>query len=174
MNRRKKSEWVSVGEIIRPWGIKGEVKVNSLTDFPERLTEVGPIRIEFTDGRAEELAVEGLRAHKGFLLVKFNEIDSPEQADRLRGCVMSLGMDKVAPLPEGTYHIFDIIGMEVETDDGEVLGVIQDVLKLPASDVYVVHHGDKEFLIPAVRHMIKKIDTRSGKMVVDLPDGLLE
>lgn len=174
MGPRKKAEWVNVGEIIRPWGIRGEVKVNSLTDFPERLTEVGPIRVEFPDGRVEELIAERVRVHKGFLLVKFSGIDTPNRAEELRGCVMSISMDKVAPLPEGTYYIFDIIGMEVETEDGEALGVIKDVLKFPASDIYVVHRGDREFLIPAVRHMIKKVDIRSGKMVVDLPEGLVE
>ena len=158
-------EDIVIGEIVAPFGRKGEVKVVPLTDFPERFLELERIPI---DGRM--LDVEGVRFHKGMALIKFEGIDDISAAEDLRGKKILISRPELAPLEEDEYYVHDIIGLEALTTEGESLGRIKEVLRSPANDVYVTDRA----MIPAVKEFIVNIDIPGGKIVVRPVEGLVQ
>ena len=168
------SNGVTIGKVIRPHGVRGEVKVLPLTDFPERFSLLDKVHLELEDGTICEVSVERARNHGRFLILKFGEIDTASQAQALRNSFLVIQRDQTVPLPAGTFYIFDIIGMEVQTECGEQIGHITDVLHFPANDVYVVKTAEKEVLIPATREVVRDIDMPAKCMKIRLLDGLLE
>ncbi|HID95892.1 MAG TPA: 16S rRNA processing protein RimM [Candidatus Latescibacteria bacterium] len=168
------NELVAVAEITRPSGDCGEVRIKPLKELIDWLCSQRSVLVQFADGKTETLQIEEAKRRKDFLLVKFEGIDSISNADRLRDTLILVERRQIPPAPEGGYWVFDIIGMKVETDAGEYIGTVKDVLELPANDVYVVEHEGKEVLIPAIEDVVQEIDTEGQKMVISLLDGLLE
>jgi len=163
------SRFISVGRIVAPWGVKGELKVEVLTDFPERFA---PKRQVYVDG--SPLIIESSRPHKKNLVLKFATIDSIEAAEKLRGRLLEVPYSEVYALPEGEYYRFELMGLEVCTTAGEPLGRIDHILATGSNDVFVVRADGKEVLIPAIEDVVKSIDIEKGRVVIELIDGLLE
>lgn len=162
-------EFLIVGHIIAPWGIRGEVKVEVITDFPERFT---PGRCVYLDG--SPIQIENCRPHKQHLLVKLATIDSVEAAEKLRGRDLTIPRSELRPLPEGLYYAFQIIGLKVVTTEGETLGRVTDIMTTASNDVYIVEGRRGEILIPAIEDVVKSIDLRRGKIVIEAIEGLLD
>lgn len=173
MTRRE--DYIAVGEIISVHGHQGEVKVLPLTDFPERWGRLGEVEVQVGE-KSFACHVAGVRPFREGVLLKFGEIDDPETAASLRGGLICIPRAAAMPLPEGTYYIFDLIGLAVYTMDGGYLGELQEVLSLPANDVYVVkaHPTGKEILLPAIKNVIKEISLEKRIMRVDPLPGLLD
>lgn len=172
---KQQDGWVSVGLVTSPHGVRGEVRVKPLTDFPNRLGETESFHIH-QDGERRSVRVEAAREHsRGLYVLKLVGVDDRDEAERLRGAELQVARSETVPLPDGTYYIFDLIGARVETPDGEALGTLVDVLTPGVHDVYVVRplHG-KELLIPAVKHVVRQVDPGEGRIVVAPPPGLLE
>lgn len=165
---------VAIGRILKPRGFIGEVKVMPMTDFPDRFKKLEYAWIEIPEGKPKRFRVENVKMLDRFLAIKFEGIDSLPQAELLREGFICIEKKELYPLPEGSYYVFDVIGMEVETVDGRKLGVVSDIINLPAHDIYVVNGPDGKIQIPAVRAMIQQVDMASRKMLVDLPEGLTE
>lgn len=163
------SEFLAVGRVVAPWGIRGELKVDVLTDFPERFA---PRNKVYIDGCA--VTIEWSRYHEGRAIVKLSGIDHVEAAERLRGQYLEIRHADAHPLPEGQYYQFQLIGLEVWTTKGELLGSVTDILPTGSNDVYVVHSDDRELLIPAIEDVVKSVDLEKGRMVIEVIDGLLE
>ncbi|MGE5543928.1 MAG: ribosome maturation factor RimM [Bacillota bacterium] len=164
---------ISVGEIINTHGVRGEVRVRPLTDFPERFQKDCRFILD-RNGEARMLTVEKVRPYKNVLLVKFREIPDLNTAERIKGGLLKITKDQLAALPEDTFFIFEIIGMEVFTRDGRALGKVKDVISLGANDVYVVAGEFKEYMIPAVKEVVKQVDRQSRMIIIDPPQGLLD
>lgn len=164
---------VSVGEIINTQGIRGELRVWPLTDFPERFVKDGVFLFE-KNGVTRNLTVEQARPHKNFLVVKFKEITDMDAAEGLIGGVLKVSQGELVDLPENTYFIFEIIGMEVITDEGIALGNVKEVLQTGSNDVYVVAGEKKDYLIPAIKEIVKQVDKTNGKIHIKLLEGLLD
>ncbi|MGE5398419.1 MAG: ribosome maturation factor RimM [Chitinophagales bacterium] len=165
---------VSVGQIIGTFGYQGEVKVLPLTDFPERFNGLTSITIE-SRGEVQAYSIERLRSHKQFLLFKFQGIDSKEDAALLVKGYLKVREDEVFPLPEGSYYIYQLIGLQVLDEEKGKLGVLKDVLVTGANDVYVVDGGNwGEVLIPAIKEVILAVDLEQNQMRVKLLPGLVE
>lgn len=158
-------EDIVIGEIVAPFGRKGEVKIVPQTDFPERFLELDKMRVD--DG---EMDVEGVRFHKGMALVKFEGIEDISAAEDLRGKKILISESELSPLEEDEYYIHDIVGMEALTTEGESLGRIREVLRSPANDVYVTDRA----MIPAVKEYVVSIDIPGGKIVVRSVEGLVQ
>ncbi len=170
----EKIDRIAVGKIAKPVGLKGEVKVLPWTDFPERFEKCRRV-FALKKGEPEvELEIVRARAHGRALLVQFAGICTLEAADRLREAELLIPRQEAMPLPEGTYYTFELIGLEVVTEEGERLGRLSDVWSMPAQDVYVVEREGKEILVPALRSIIKDVDLARQRMTVNLPDGLLD
>lgn len=165
------TSFVTIGRITAPHGVRGEVRVLPMTDFPERFDGLERVFVS-ADGRAR--AVEALRWHKQFVLMKLEGVDNRDEADKLRRAFVQVPEDEAHPLPPDTYYVFQLIGLDVFTREGRKLGVVADVLQTGANDVYVVvpEEGGREVLVPAVRHVVLDIDVEGRRIEVQLLPGL--
>ncbi|MCK5119292.1 MAG: 16S rRNA processing protein RimM [Candidatus Latescibacteria bacterium] len=170
----EESDRIAVGKIAKPVGLKGEVKVVPWTDFPERFAKRGRVFARKKGEPEIELEIVRARGHSRAILLQFAGICTLEAADRLREAELFIPRQEAMPLPEGTYYTFELIGLEVVTEEGERLGRLSDVWSMPAQDVYVVDREGKEILVPALRSIIRDVDLPRQRMTVNLPDGLLE
>jgi 16S rRNA processing protein RimM len=157
-----------VGEVVGPFGVGGEVKLYPLTDFPERLRRYRRLILALPDGSRPEVRVQRARPHKNVWLLKLRDVNTPEEAEALRGAQAMVPAHLAEPLPEGHFYLHDVIGLRAVTAAGEELGTVTDVLRSPANDVYVV--GD--LLIPAVKEIIERIDPAEGILVVRSKEAL--
>ncbi len=168
----EEDKYLVVGEILKPWGYKGEVKVQILTDFPKRLPKFKTV---FLGEQARAVQVERARLHSGAALFKFQGIDTPEHAATLRGQIVRIPMDEATPLKKGQYYQHQIIGLRVVTEQSQELGMVADILETGANDVYVVRTPDgKEILLPAIHDVIRDIDLENKRLTVRIMPGLLQ
>ena len=165
---------ISVGRIARPHGIRGEVKVTPLTDWPERYEEFRSVYMGSEDHVGEWVDIERARIQGGRIILKLSGIDDRTQAEALRGTILKVREEMCSALPDGSYRIFHLIGLGVSTTMGEQIGTLVDVMKMPSQDVYVIDAGGKEILIPAVKKFIKQIDVQNKVMIIEPIEGLLE
>ena len=161
-------EFITIGKIIAPWGIKGELKVKVVTDFPQRFTPCSKIYIN-----QQPMTINSTEWHKGKAIIKLNTINSIEDAQRLRGQPIEIHHSQVYPLPEGQYYHFQLTGLEVWTTQGELLGTVTEILTADSNDNYVVRGAKGEILIPAIEDVIKSIDLNKGCIVIEPIEGLL-
>lgn len=168
--RMPRDGYRAVGLIERPVGLKGELKARPLTDFPERFAQGATV---FIDG--EQRTISKSRWRKDRVYLYLDGIAGRPAAEALRDRLMEVpDGDRPRALGEHAWYIDEIEGLRVETIDGEHLGAVSEVLQTGANDVYVVSRGGgREVLVPALRDVVREVDTAAGRMLVDLPDGLL-
>ena len=155
-----KKQFLEAGKIVRTHGVRGELVLECWADSPEFLA--GLKHLYFAGG-SRDAGVVSSRGHKGRVLLKLQGVDTVEQGDALRGKVLYLDRDDVE-LPEGRYFLQDLIGLKaVDGNTGREYGVLQEVLPTGANDVYrIVDGAGREFLFPAVKHMIQGVDLEKG------------
>jgi 16S rRNA processing protein RimM len=168
--------YVVIGQVRRPHGIRGEVRVEILTDYPERVVQRDYLYLAHPQSPddVERYPLEAVRPHKGILLIKLGRIDDRDAAEELRGMLVQVPLAEAVPLEEDEYYHFQLIGTDVETETGEWLGRVADVLETGAHDVYVVRGPRGEILLPAVEDVILELDIEEKKMTVHLLPGMLE
>ena len=154
---------VVIGKISAPHGVRGEVRIVPLTDFPERFENLKTVFIE-DDSKME---LESVKFSNKFIIAKFKNINSRNDIEIFNGKLLMLNRSDIPSLPEGEYYNFDIIGLEVIDDKGSKLGKITEVLKTGSNDVYVVE-GKKQILVPALKKVVKEINLVDGFMKVEL------
>ncbi|MBP2072927.1 ribosome maturation factor RimM [Thermoanaerobacterium butyriciformans] len=164
-------DYLSVGKITSAYGVNGEVKVFPLTDHLDRFYDLDYVYIFEETGKAS-LNIESVRFIKNLVVVKFKEINDRNEAEKLRGKLIKITRDNAVKLDDDEYFIKDLLNMKVYTDDQKELGILKDVLKTGANDVYVVKTDDRDILIPAIKDVIKKVDIKERKMTVHLLEGL--
>lgn len=174
--RDDQPRYLLLGEILRPHGIAGELRLRLLTDYPERIAELETIYIGrgVDDPNPRPFHVSGMRMHQGYGLLSLREVPDRSAAERLRDLFVMVAIEDAVPLEEGEFYLYELIGLEVQTTEGEVLGELIEVLETGANDVYIVHserYG--EVLIPAIEGTIISTDIEAGILVVNLPEGLL-
>jgi len=163
----KPAEYITVGEVLGTWGLKGAFRVRPLTDFPERFDKGEVVYIA-----GEPHTIESSNWQKDGVIITLPGIDTPEAAAKLRRKMLDIPSSELHKLPEGQYYQFDIIGMEVRTTDGTILGKVTDILNC-GNDVYVVKGEGKEVLIPATKDVVKSIGLKAKQMVIEPIEGLL-
>lgn len=168
--------YLAVGRVSRPHGVRGELRVKVLTDYPGRLGQHAYFYLASPDSPeiVRRYPVEKLRHHKEVLLLKLGGCDDRNGAEELRGQLVQIPTEEAVPLEEGEYYDFQLIGVKVEAESGESLGQVVEVLKTGANDVYVVRGPWGEVLLPAVKDVVLKLDIEARQMVVNLLPGLLE
>ncbi len=165
---------ITIGKAIKPFGVKGEMKIEPLTDFPERFTKLHRVHLVSPAGKEIACEVRSVRYAGGTPYLLFSGYDSPEKAKTLNGWFLKVPEEETVPLPEGSYYWFEIVGMEVLSESGEKLGTIVEVFETGSNDVYVMKQGRKEVYIPATKEIIKQVDRKAKRMVIHLMDGLME
>jgi 16S rRNA processing protein RimM len=164
---------VVVGEITAPHGIRGEVRVRSLSDSPDRFLHLTGCRLLHADGRNEACRINGVKKNKGLFVLKLKGVESRTAAEELRGGLLAVPRADVRPLPPGHYYVFDVVGLKAVTEEGKVLGLVKEVINIPAHDVYVIGgSGGQDILIPAVKALVRQIDLERGLMIVKSLPGL--
>jgi len=159
-----------VGRILAPWGIKGEVKVQILTDFPQRLALLERV---FVGSGRQPYRLQRARLHRGCALLKLAGCDSVEAAAALRGQTVYIARQDAAPLAEGHYYWHQVIGLEVWSTGGEFLGWVKEIMVTGSNDVYVVNGPRGEVLLPAIEEVVKAIDPPAGRITVELLEGMI-
>lgn len=169
-----KCKQIEVGKIINTHGIRGEVKVLPLTDDPMRYEELDWVYIQM-DGGTKKLFIKNIRYQKNNIIIKFDGIDSMNDAEKIKNKMLLIDRDRAVPLPKDTYFICDLIGLEVRTHTGDVLGNITDVFKTGSNDVYVVKNPDgKDILIPAIKDVVVEVNIDDNYMVIKPLEGLID
>jgi 16S rRNA processing protein RimM len=152
-----------VGQIRRPVGLKGEVIIGPTGDDPKRFSPGGRLFLEGSPHR--ELVIRASRAAaKGSIAVRFDGIDSVEEAEMLRGRRLYVNAEDLPPLPPGVYYHYQLLGLQVIDADGVVLGQVEAILETGSNDVYCVGKGQAEILVPAVRDFVAKVDLPAGRI----------
>jgi 16S rRNA processing protein RimM len=163
---------LAVGRVLRPHGVRGELVLEALTDFPETLPGK-TVLLRLADGAERSLEAQNVRWHRGRLLLQLDGIDNRDAADDLRGATVEIDLAQATPLGEGQYYHHQVIGLRAVTEGGEVLGQVAAILETGANDVYQIATPEGgELLLPAIGSVIKKIDLDAGEMVVHLLEGL--
>jgi 16S rRNA processing protein RimM len=160
-----------VGRIGRPHGLRGEVSVLVRTDAPQRRFAPGT---EFPVGTGR-LTVASARWHRGTLLLRLVGVDDRGAAERLRGTVLTIGMDEL-PEPEDPdeFHDHQLIGLRAELADGRAVGTVREVVHGPGGELLVlVRDGAADALVPFVRDIVPEVDVPGGRLVLTPPEGLL-
>lgn len=159
---------ITVGKVGAAHGIKGEMRVIPLTDFTERFRNMKEVMV----GK-ELLHIESCKYHKQYVLLKFREYPRREQAEALTGKMLTIDRQDAAPLEEGEFYVFDIIGLKVLDLEGRELGTVENVLRTGSNDVYQAGKPDGgELLIPALRAVVKEINISGGIMRVEMPEEI--
>ena len=166
--------YIAVGMITSAHGLRGEVKVELHTDFPERFA---PDVVVYLGEELNKVTIGSARPHQGQMLLTFHGIDDRAKADALRNIWVFIPEEEAVDLEEDTYFVHDIIGLSVQTTSGTLLGTVGQVLFTGANDVYVVETPDeprREILLPAIADVIKQVDLENGILTVELLPGLLD
>lgn len=167
---------LKVGKIVNTHSLKGEVKVISSTDFEEERFKKGS-KLLITRGNQliREVVVESYRNHKNFLLVKFEGVDSVEEAEKLKNLQIKIDSDEVGELEENEFYFHEIIGCQVFDENDRNLGEIIDILTPGANDVWVIKGEEgKEILIPYIEDVVKQIDITNKKVNIEVMEGLID
>lgn len=167
-------EYLVVGHVRRPHGIRGEVQVELLTSHPEIAFAPGRVlRLDAESGGAE-LTVVSTRPHKGGLLVQLEGVETRSAAEALLGRDLSAPSSELAPLEAGEVYYHDLVGLEVATPDGVVIGRVREVYEAQPADLLAVSMGEREVLVPFSRRVVRSVDVAGGRLVIEPPEGLLD
>jgi 16S rRNA processing protein RimM len=198
-------EHLLVGQVVAPFGVKGEMKVSILTEFPDRFkkleavvlapfnaippadvpsSSLNPATVRpglLREGQTfrppktpTSFKIESVRSHKGHLLVKLEGIDDAALVETLRGYWLMVPIEQARKLPRGSYYLYQIVGLDVFTTDGDYVGKVDDILTGAANDVYIVRgpgvtDPTGELLVPAVKQFVKRIEMARGRIIITPP-----
>lgn len=173
MSKPSNTEWATIGIIVAPFGIRGELKVFSLSDIPGRFAQLDSI---FIGPDHAPRKITAVRPYKGDMFVlKFAGIDDATTADTMRNLDLSIPLDKLATLPPDSYYQHDILGMHVAILNGRELGTIIEIMETGSNDVYVVKGKDgKQILFPAIKDVVKQVDLIRQMMYIEPMPGMLD
>lgn len=166
-------KYLKVGKILNTHGIKGAVKVLSLTDYDERFEELEWVYIQDYN---EKFYINEIRYRSKDLLLSFKDYDDINKVEKLKGKYILIDESQKRDLPEDTYYISDIIGLDVYTMEERYLGKVVDILQAGSNEVYVIRNKEskKEILIPAVKEFMPEISLEKRKITVNPIEGMIE
>lgn len=181
MSKKRKSdgakgrERYEIGRIMAPHGVRGDLTLLPLTDFPERFEGMETLDIALPGRPVRSFKVRSIEpyAGKNTFLVSLEGVTDRDAAEALKGASVTVPADERVELEENEYWLDDIIGLEVSDEAGNVLGRIKDIMFTGANDVYLVETPDGAIkALPAVDSVIKSVDAEKGTMTADIPAGL--
>lgn len=167
-------ELVAVAKITKSRGLRGELVADVLTDFPERFDDLQIVVGLFPNGERRELKIERFWFQKGRIILKFAGFDSIETAESLRGVEVCVRESEAIELDTDEFFDWELTGCEVETIEGEKIGVVKELMRTGGTEILVVAGAEKEYLIPFAETICVEVDVENKLIRVDLPEGLLE
>lgn len=165
-------EYLELGQIVNVRGLKGEVKLNSFAEDDSIFETLKTVFIKKKNEMLEK-KIEKVSYTKNQVVLKFKDCNSIDEAEALRNTYLLVKKEDLGELPEGVYYLADLIGLDVYTEEDELLGKVDDIYSTGANDIYVVKNEDgKEKLLPGIDEVIKNIDIEAGRITVNLLEGL--
>ncbi|MGI6545316.1 MAG: ribosome maturation factor RimM [Fastidiosipilaceae bacterium] len=169
------TERFDVALIGAPHGVRGEVRIKELSDIPDRMKRLKQAYLISVDRTVERIIQLSARKGTNGWLVSIEGVDSREEAEKLRGCYLSISRNQAEPLPKGRFFVRDLIGLTIIDEKLGKVGQLKDILKDSVQDVYVVsREGRNDFLFPGVPQFLTAIEPENGRILVALPDGLMD
>ncbi|MDH4164178.1 MAG: ribosome maturation factor RimM [Nitrospirota bacterium] len=165
---------ITIGKVLKPHGVKGEIKIEPLTDHPDRFLKLRRVFLVSSRGEQKECRVKAVRYMNGDPLLLLEGYSAPETAKAFNGWLVQVPEEEAVPLPEGHYYWFELIGMEVVNEAGEKLGTITDIFETGSNDVYVMKAGTREIYLPATKEVVRQVDRKARRMVIHVLEGLLD
>ena len=165
--------YLAVGKLRRPHGIRGEMVMEVLNDFPERFR---PGAVVYVGPRRLPLTIRSVRPFQDMLLIAFEGYNDRDQVSIFRNHLVTVPAHEAPPLEEGEYYYHELLGLRVFTEEGQLLGTLVEILETGANEVYIVEPegGGPEILLPAIEEVILAVDLEARTMTVHLLDGLLD
>ena len=165
-NVMHETAFVTVGKIVKPFGVRGQVRVLSLTDRPGRLENLHEVMLETVSGQSLVTTVMDVWGDGRSYVVQLAAFSTPEEVGLYRGAWLKIPQSAVPPAPEGQYYQFELIGLTVKEECGNVLGVLEEVIETLTQHVFVIRGQGREFLLPAFKKWIVKVDIPGQEMTV--------
>lgn len=172
VDKATEPSFLTIGQISKPHGVQGEVRVIVYTDLPERFSWLKEVYVSQREHR-QLVAVESARFHQNMVLLKLAGYDDRDAADTLRGAWLQVPESEAIPLAEGEYFLYQLEGLDVVTDSEEYLGKLVQVLETGANNVFRVLGPRGEVLLPDIKEVVQNIDFTHGRITVHLLPGLL-
>ncbi len=172
--RTQQPDFMIIGRISKPHGIRGAVKVEPITDDPARFSLLEHVYIGPEDKPGDAVNIDKVQFQNKFIILSLAHVSSREAADELRGLYLHIPTDEALELPNGSVYFFKLIGLEVFTPNSEFVGTVKDYQEYPASGMFVVEHNEHEYLIPDVPDIVESVNLDDGKIIINPIDGLLD
>lgn len=165
--------YLAIGRVVRAHGIRGELSVTVLTDFPERFQETEWVYVG-NESEAQPYRIEKHRWHKKNVLLTLDGVINRTQAEQLRGQLIQIPIEEAMPLADGDYYRYQFVNVQVVTTKGDSLGRIVDIIETGANDVFIIkNEAQQEILLPFIPDVVKEIDLEQDRVVVELIEGLI-
>lgn len=163
-------EWIEIGRVLKPWGVHGEMKILVTSDVPGRFDGLDHIWLRSSDGHTVPVEIEQIKHLNQALVLKLKGIESPQEAEQYRGWDIAVPEQERAPLEEGVFYIYELIGLDVFDASGNRLGHLGAVYQGAAQDVFEIVTDLGAVLVPAVGAFIRHIDLRGRRIIARLPE----
>jgi len=171
LHARQPPEFLDVGRILRPHGLRGELVLQPFSELVQILKPSTQIHL---GSKQTPVIVSAIRPHRSRYLLSIEACEDRNTAEKWRGEVVRIRFEDAKPLQEGVYYHWQILDLPVFTTEGDLLGTIVEILETGANDIYVVRsEQDGEILLPAIKDVILVVDLETPRMIVDVPPGLL-
>jgi 16S rRNA processing protein RimM len=165
---------IEIGKVVRSHGLRGRIKVLSYLQASDALENVDDLLLGESSVGAASYRLSDVQDGSGFFILKLVGIDNHDDAEKLRGMLVWTSADRMKPLEDDEYYWHDIVGIQVFTDEGALLGRIESIFPTGSNDVYVCSDGKREILIPAIGQVVKKIDIERDVMIVECREGFFD
>lgn len=162
-----------IGKVLRPHGVRGLLKIKSYADSDATFLRAGKVYLSTPEGKMDRWELLSIKPQKGHFLMELKGLRTRDKAEEYRNADIYIEKD-VLVKEEGEFFWYELLGLKVYLVTGEYLGSIVQIMPTGSNDIYVVQEGDKEYLIPAIEDVIKEIDIKNKKMIIDPLEGLLE
>ena len=163
-----------IGYISKPQGLKGEVKINSVSPYLDRYSRLDKVVLKI-EGNKQTHSIEKVRISGRFVYIKFSEINSRNEAELLRRAEILIEEKDLIQPAENEYFVHDLIGCQVISEGNDVIGDLTDVVQMSSNDVYVVQSSEgNEVLIPATKEVVKHVNIVKKQIVIHILEGLLD
>lgn len=163
-----------IGKIVRPHGLRGEIKIISFAESVETFNNLDTIYLKKSDGSTQPLHISKARQNKNLIILGLKEVSTIDGAEEMRGIELFIDEKDLEELPEGEYYQRDLIGLSVLTVEGLELGIIKDIIPTGSHDLIVVKNGSEEHLIPAIKDVMRDVNLKEGKLIIEPLEGLLD
>ena len=162
------------GEVVRPHGLDGRLKIRSFAESEKSFLQSGTIFLKPRSGETRAFTVSAVRPHKNTFLLTLKELNTLDEAEPYRGADLFIRRDSLVHEGKDEYFWFELMGLNVYLTTGEYIGTIDHILPTGGNDIYVVREGQKEVLVPAIHDVVKEINLDEKKMIIAEMEGLLD